>query len=281
MGKLLPFYLSLIGLAFSCSEAPTLGTVTLSIEERDSLIAMKYEEFFQTHQGTPRAMTLLDEILELDSSNAEAWREKSIPYLKRGLPHQWYENYKHAIEFGAEEWIGWRGYNYLFFYKDFRRAINDFNATDSLNPEAIDHPQAMSVDLLRGIAYFGLQSLDTSLFFFDKYIHDEMENGAGLGFIDQTAFLYRGLIFQKQQNHLLAIESFKTGLKIFEESADLHFHLSRSFLALKNLTIAQEECHKAAVNFRQGYFHHRPYVEVLEQIYDYDIDALELELKIN
>lgn len=226
-------------------------------------------------------MTLLDEILELDSTNAEAWRERSIPYLKRGFPRQWHKNYEKAIIHDAKEWVGWRGYNYLFFYKDFRRAIADFNSTDTLTQDFIDFPQAMSVDFLRGISYYGLNSYDTALLYLQRYIDAELRGSGGLAFIDQNAFLYKGRIFQKLNRHDSALVAFDTGLKIFDQSSDLHYFKSKSFIALDNNSLAKSEALLAKKYFDQGFAHRRPYIEVLDQLYDYDIDELLKKLKLD
>lgn len=277
------YFLSLLFLFLSCgrtnSNLKTQGD--LSQNEKDSLIKMKYKVFFKTHQGTPKAMTLLNEIIELDSTNAEAWRERSIPYLKRGFPGQWYKNYEKCVAFGAKEWIGWRGYNYLFFYKDFKRAIADFDATDTLNEGFTDHPQAMSVDFLRGIAYYGLDSYDSSLIYLQKYINEELNSSGGLAFIDQNAFLYKGRVHQKLNQHDSALVAFDTGLLIFDQSCDLHYFKSKSFSALENLAMAKSEGKMAKECFDLGYVHRRPYIEVLDQLYDYDISELLEDLKLD
>lgn len=277
------YFLSFLFIFSSCQQNPSSrnSDPLLNKEERDSIIKLKYKVFFKTHQGTPKAMTLLDEILEIDSTNAEAWRERSIPYLKRGFPGQWFKNYEKAIVYDAKEWIGWRGYNYLFFYKDFRRAISDFDATDTLTKGFTDFPQAMSVDFLRGICYYGLESYDTALVFLQRYIDAELQGSGGLDFIDQNAFLYKGRIHQKLNNHDSALLAFNTGLKIFDQSSDLHYHKSYSFLAQGKLTLAKSEAQLAKQYFDLGYAHRRPYIEVLDQIYDYDIIELFQLLKLD
>ena len=274
------FCLSIL-FAIGCSYEHSNDAVLLSSHEKDSISKLKLEELFKTHQGSQRAMTIIDEMLEVDSTNAEAWRERSIPYLKRGYPHEWFANYQKAIEYGAEEWIGWRGYCYLFFYKDYQRAIQDFNATDTLTPGFTDYPQAMSVHFLRGICYYGLNEFDSSQSYFQRYINEEMAGSGGFDYIDQNVYLYRGRIFQKLGDHQAAIQEFETGLKIFDQSSDLYYHMSRSYIALGNESMAKSTAAKAKEFFEIGYFHHRPYIEVLDQIYDYDIKELLLELKLS
>ena len=283
MERLSLFCLSLLIALTSCNtdELQRASPEVITQAERDTLIAQKFKQFFKHHQGTPKAMTLLDEILALDSTNAEAWREKSIPYLKRGFPDQWFKYYEKAVQYDPKGWIGWRGYCYLYFYKDFKRAIDDFNATDTLTADFTDYPQAQSVHYMRGLCYYGLQQYDSALAYFQRYIDEEMSGSGGFDFIDQTVFLYRGLIHQKSGDHLKALEEFKLGLKIFEQSSDLHYHISRSHQKLGNLSLAKSEAKKAKEYFEMGYYHHRSYIEVMDQIYNYDIEQLLTDLKLN
>jgi hypothetical protein len=66
-------------------------------------------------------------------------------------------------------WQGWRGYLKLFFYRDYESAIADFNATDTLTTGFTDYPQSMSVDYLRGLAYFQLGEEEKALDYYTKY----------------------------------------------------------------------------------------------------------------
>ena len=41
---------------------------------------------FHFYQGSPQHMNAFAYAIELDSTNAENWRELSVTYLKRGIP---------------------------------------------------------------------------------------------------------------------------------------------------------------------------------------------------
>jgi hypothetical protein len=72
------------------------------------------------YQGTTTCMNAFAHILELDSTNAVAYGEGFIPYLKRGIPHEWEKWMKGAIQHDAIKWQPYRGYNYLWFYRDYK-----------------------------------------------------------------------------------------------------------------------------------------------------------------
>src|SRR5688500_7323755 len=135
---------------------------------------MSIEHFEQAekhfNQGSPENMELIETAIELDPNNSAAWRELSVPYLKRGLGHEWKPLFDKAVEIDPISWQGWRGYLKLFFYRDYEGAIQDFNATDTLTPNFTDYPQSLSVDYLRALAYLQLKDFDASIKFITKYI---------------------------------------------------------------------------------------------------------------
>ncbi len=251
----------------------------LTEAEREALVEAKFDTLHRLYQGSPENMRLLREVTVLEPCHAEAWRELSIPYLKRGYPGTWAQYSNKVIACGGHDWIGYRGHNYLFFYRDYERALQDFNALDTLTPGFTDYPQATSDLYLRGLCYFGLKQYEKAMAYFDKYIAEEAASPGGFDFIDQNAFLYRGIIRYRLGEYTAALEEFKQGLRLFDQSADLHFHIARTKLALENLEGAYESIERSQKYFQMGYFNQHGYVEVLEQIYLYDIQHLKEHLQ--
>jgi tetratricopeptide (TPR) repeat protein len=247
----------------------------MSYEERKKLsveFLEKGEKEF--NQGSPLNMYYIEKALVFDSLNAAAWRELSVPYLKRGLAHQWRPLFDKAVEIDPISWQGWRGYLKLFFYRDYESAILDFNATDILTPNFTDYPQDMSVDYLRGLAYLGLRKYDESERYLTKYI-DEVVKEKGENWVDVYAFLHRGIVYEYLCEYKKARQDFSIHLKNYNLSSDGYFHLSKLDRLDGNLARAKINLDSARNLFQRGYFMKRPYVESFEQIYISDIDDLE------
>jgi len=68
-------------------------------------------------------------------------------------------------------------------------------------------------------------------------------------------------------------------LRIYPGMPDAFYHKARITLKEGENKEAQELIEQAEQNFKEGYFHNRPYVEVLEQIYLEDIAALAIRIK--
>ncbi len=221
------------------------------------------------YQGTPTCMNAFAYIAELDSTNAEAYRELSIPYLKRGIPHKWEKWIKKAVEYDSIRWQPYRGYNYLWFYRDYKRAIADFNASDTLTPY-LDYPQGHSVDFWRGIAYLGLKDYENSIAFWDKHINKET-NDTGEDWVELEAFLYRGIAYYESGNNEMALADFNRAIQYFTQTADSKYYkaliLQEQGLNLEALALVND----AIEDFQQGYSNNRPYVETLRQIYMEDL----------
>jgi len=228
------------------------------------------------YQGQPICMNAFAYALEIDSTNAEAYRELSIPYLKRGIPHKWKQWFDGAVKHDPKKWVPWRGYLYLWFYRDYEKAIADFNASDTLTSH-IDYPQGHSVDYWRGIAYLGLNDHETSIKYWNKHITKETQD-SGEDWVEINAFLYRGIAHMKNGNTDKALLNFDKIIQYFKNSADAKYWMARIMKDRDKNQKAMTLIKEAEKDFKQGYFNSRPYVETLYQIYLTDIEELKSSL---
>lgn len=266
MEKSLKLYLSLIVclLVFSCKTKVEKVEAALKFGQRAG------------YQGSPICMNSFAYALELDPTNAEAYRELSIPHLKRGIPHEWKKWFDGAVKHDPQTWVPWRGYLYLWFYRDFKKAIADFNASDSLTPH-IDYPQGHSVDYWRGIAYLGLKDYQNSIKYWNKHIKKETEE-SGEDWVEINAFLYRGIAYMKLKEDDEALKNFDKVIQYFKNSADAKYWMAKIMKDKGEKKVALDLVQGAERDFEQGYFNNRPYVETLYQIYVSDIEELKSSL---
>ena len=232
------------------------------------------------YQGDVGEQFLIAEAIKLDDTNASIWREKGIPYLKRGIAAPYYVNYQKAIQYDAKGWQGWRGYIYLYFYRDYERALADFNATDTLTPDFVDYPQSTSVDFMRAICYLQLGDQDQALDFLDRHIQEELSS-VEEKYVDLKAFLFQGIAFHRKGLFEEAAASYKIALRHAPENADLWYWLAKSSLAAGEIAAAKIAIEKADTAFKKGDFNKRNYVEEFFQIYQSDIDNFKKEIQLN
>ncbi|MEM9856631.1 MAG: hypothetical protein AAF843_04725 [Bacteroidota bacterium] len=278
MARLQIFFLSICLLGFGCQFEKNWYKKDLSKIDSAAYAQNILQGMLSSYyQGTPPAEVVLHEALKFDSSNAALWRELGVPYLKRGYLQKSYFYYDKAVLHDPATWQGWRGYNYLYFYRDFDRAIADFNATDTLTENFTDYPQGQSVDYMRGIAYYGLGDYYSAHKYFDKYINEILKE-RDESWITPKAFLYKGLTYLAVNEHAKATQYFDKAIEYDGSLADGYYHKARALLALDQLTEAKDLLNTALTQFESGSFHKRPYIEVLDQIYIEDIQKLKMEI---
>ena len=276
MGKLLKYCLSFLGiLVLSCNSK---DIYSLSKTERKQKaqelwdIAFDSEDTTHTYlQGSVLLQKMLDSIVTYDPQHCEAFREKSVPYLKRGLPHKWKPLFDKAVACDPKTWQPWRGYLYLYFYRDYDKAIADFDASDVLTPNFVDTPQGHSVNYWRGMAYLGKKDYKKSVEYFETHIRLESED-SGEDWVEPDAFLFLGIA----QYELGLVEkstfNFQKMLKYSgEHSAEANYYLAQIKLKEKDYSASLININKSIIDFESGYYEHRPYVEEIRQLYLSDL----------
>jgi len=259
----------------ACQSDPVLYKREFSEEEKlkltDQMVVNIREKF---GQGSVAEAMVVEEGIRLYPQKAELYRVKGIPYLKRGFAVEFQQLYSKAAALDPLNWQGHRGYMYLYFYRDYERAIADFDAMDALTPNFVDYPQATSVHFMRAVAYLGLEDYDTALDYFDKHITEELRTTTE-DFIDLKTFVFQGIAHYKKGDIAAARNSFARGNKNTPYNADLWYWTAKLALERGDKKAAQSAIEKAAIQFKKEYFNKRPYVEEFFQIYEGDIAELQ------
>ncbi len=229
-------------------------------------------------QGSTPFQNGIAEAVEIDPTYEQAVYELSVAHLKRGMPHEWKPQYNKAVKLDSANRIPWRGYLYLWFYRDYKKAIEDFDASDVLTPNFIDAPQGLSVDAWRGIAYLGLKDYKKSIYYFDKYINKEIEDFSEKS-VDVTAFLYQGIAYLESGDFINAQACFDRLIKnSYGFSADGKYYKALILSKQGKIEDAKIMIDAALKDFNDGYYNKRPYVEALRQLYLGDYNNLKLSL---
>ena len=262
---------------FACQQTPQLYKKEFSESEKKLMAKQLLNGHGFHYQGTVSNQLHMEEAWALDSQNASIIREVGIPFLKRGFAAGFYPPYERAIAMDAVTWQGWRGYLYLYFYRDYERAIEDFNAMDTLTPNFVDYPQATSVHLMRAVAYLKLENYDECLRFLDMHIEEELKT-ATAEWINPRTWLYLFLAHWGKGDLAKAEESLKRGLKNRPDNADLWYWQSKLSLQKGQQQQAKDALEKAYDLLQKDYNNYRPYVEEFFQIYEADIMELKDEI---
>ncbi|MEL6922720.1 MAG: tetratricopeptide repeat protein [Bacteroidota bacterium] len=261
----------------ACNEAPELYQRTFSESEKKDIAKHMLRAHGFHYQGSAPNQFHMEEAWALDSLNADIIREIGIPYLKRGITAGFYPPYQEAIRLNARSWQGWRGYLYLYFYRDYERAIADFNAMDTLTPNFVDYPQATSVHLMRAVAYLKLKDYDECLRFLDLHIEEELKT-ATEDWINPRTWLYLFMAHWEKGDLAKAETSLRRGLKNRPDNADLWYWQAKLAVRQGQKSKAKAALEKAYDLLLKDFNNYRPYVEEFFQIYESDVMGLKEEI---
>ena len=185
-----------------------------------------------------------------------------------------------AVTCDSSRWIGWRGYLYLYFYRDYQKAIADFDATDSLTPSFIDAPQGHSVDYWRGHAYLGAKNYEKSIYYYQKHIAHVTQK-FGEDWLEPDAFLNLATAYY-ENNALDSMPYYlDKALRYYQDkSADTKYYYALYHKSKGDTLKALTHLKNGVNDFYAGYFKRRPnYNEEIRQIYVEELIALEQKLK--
>lgn len=234
---------------------------------------------YNYYQGSVQQQILLDKAIELDPDNANAWRSQGIAYLKRGLAAECDYYYQKAIPKDPLAWQGYRGYTYLYFYRDYKRALADFNALDILTPDVVDYPQSTSVDYMRAICYLKLGDNDKAIEYLEHHIAEELST-VEEKYVDSKSFLFQGIAYHHKGQYEKAAAKYKRALQHAPENSDLWYWLAKTSLAAGDTAAANIAIEKADTQFKKGNFNKRNYVAEFFQTYQPDIDELKEQIAL-
>lgn len=224
-------------------------------------------------QGSVSEILVLKEAIKLVPEQADLWREIGVPYGKRGMAAEFHENYSKAVQYDPLNWQGWRGYMYLYFYRDYERAIKDFDALDVLTPGFVDYPQSTSIHFMRAVCYLQLNQYAKAIDYWDKHLEEELRLSTE-EYIDSKTFLFQGITYLKMEDLKNAALCFEKGLKHYANNPDLWFWSSKLALNNGDLDKARQALDNAQIQFDNKNQNYRPYVEEFYQLYQSDIDEL-------
>jgi tetratricopeptide (TPR) repeat protein len=230
-----------------------------------------YNEAARLEQGSYASQALLDSAIAADPSFAPAWREKSVPYLKRGDFAGWKPLIDKAAALDPEEYLPVRAWCLFKFLRDYEGALADFRLLDSMS---ITHPGTSgdgeyNLLILRGLCERELGRPLQALAILDSCISLEESNG----YIGLYDYLHRGVTQLALQNYKAAMKDFEKQVTKYESLADTYYYMALAHRGLKQPAAAKECLVKARELYTaQGFHRNNPYCAAPDQVYLADID---------
>lgn len=180
-------------------------------------------------------------------------------------------NYLDSAVRYSKETYGYYGWVMLYYFRDYKRALNYLTIYDALTPNFSDFPVGENINMLKGLCFLMQKDNENAILEFSKYMQ-ETTNTIGEKWIDVSTFYYAGIAMSNSGNDKAAINYFNLAIKYnphfleaFYEKGKCFNRLGKKKKGLKNLQMAQQL-------FVQGYQKTDVYVEIFYPVYLQDIE---------
>lgn len=223
------------------------------------------------YQGSYASQKHLTDAIEMCPTLSNAYFEKSVAFLKRGMFIEWKELMDKAVELDPEQHLSYRGWCQFAFLHNYEGAIKDLNKLSELKGTSfIGVGQSGDYDLRAVLALcYNLSGQR------DKAI-SVMENAMVKKdyYIGLYDYLHLGVLYLEDNQLEKAIKSFEYQIKE-NEIAEAYFYLAKTLLLMENQPEAKINADKALEFYNNGRKMHNDYYEFVDQIYKQDIVDLQ------
>lgn len=195
-------------------------------------------------------------------------RHSSVQNTKNGFFVQAIEKLDKACSLDATT-HGYYGWVLLFFYHDYKRALEHFNSYDNLTPTFSDVANGDDIHFLKGIAEMKLGNYKNSIKEFNLSERIANERGGKLNYPFELQ-LYIGRCYEKIGNYSNSLKCYDTANKIVEV-ADNYYYKAMLLKKMKKSKQSIFNLEKAYQLIKEGRKNRDNYYEVFDEIYIQDV----------
>lgn len=265
----------------SCNKKDILYKRNYSAEEKlalsESLMNAAGTDFY--YQGSVGERMIIHEGIGYNPESAWGQREIGVPYLKRGFAAEAHKYYKLSTEYDEEQWLGYKAYCWLYFYRDYETALEEIDRFDALTPGVVDYPQSTSVNFMRGICYLQMGRYEKAIDALTLHLNKEIED-VGHQYIESMPYLTLAMSYHKIGKYEKADSLYSLGIKYNDTTSDLYYYKAINLLKMNRIEEAKSFAAMAQEWYDKGGKNARPYVEEFYAIYQEDLDDLKNRLGV-
>jgi tetratricopeptide (TPR) repeat protein len=214
------------------------------IEEYVTNCAEKYNYNFEMAEW----QNCLDEGLKKDSTIAQLWQQKAMPYFKARKYEVGMQYIDKAVYYDPQEWQPYRAFIRCIFAKTYKDAILDFeDCTKKFgNGYVMDHTYGFYI----GLCYLQLNEYEKAEKQFKEYNEDIFKNRQGLQ--HPTALFYYGIAKYEQKKWAEAIVEFDKALKVYPDFSDVKYYKANCLFRLDKKEESLKLTAESKQDFKKG-----------------------------
>jgi tetratricopeptide (TPR) repeat protein len=225
-------------------------------------------------QGSALCQQTLDSALYYWPGYAEAWHEKSVPYLKRGDFLSWRKYVDKAVLLKPQTFLSARGWCRFKFLRDYEGGLDDLKRLDTLtqfNPGQSGDGN-YSLYIVMALCARELGHSAEAFHYFSLGIDSALAQ-KGLEWIGLYDYLHRAVARMKIKDYAGALLDLDLQVKKYPNFAETYYYRGQVLLSLGRKEAAKKAFEKAKALFvSEGYHLSDPYCEMVDEVYLEDIE---------
>ena len=266
MEKSLKYCLSICFILFSIKGFTQINCE--AIQDENCKKACKIYNMAEPMQGSNYSQVAFDYAIELCPNFADAYREKSVPYLKRGDFITWKILIDKAVEINPKEHLGYRGWCRFQFLRDYKGAIEDFEKLENLGEDLrFSQNGDYHLTIVKGMCYAKLGQSKKAIQIIENQLN---KKDPILGFYD---YYQLGIIYFEQKNYQKALECFNKTNPNYEFAENI-FYKSKVYKILNDKDNYLKNKNLATKYYTEGKTMRDAYTHHLNKIYLKEIEEL-------
>jgi len=219
-------------------------------------------------QGSKKSQLKFDSAIKLCPDFAYAYREKSVPYLKRGEFVIWKKLIDKAVEIDPMGNLGYRGWCRFQFVRDYQGAIADIERLNAMTAFEIGYSANgdYQLNIAKALCYKAIGQKKKAIEIIEKQL---MEKNYSPGLYD---YFHLGVLKMEVGETEQAINTLKKSISINDYFAEPYYYLALIYKKQKQATEFNENMAKAKAYYLKGYKRSDSYTEPMDKIYLADIE---------
>lgn len=260
----------------ACAQKKTEQNVKTSraLSARDSVRIKQYtKEIESAPLYSVKRQNYLDSILLIIPTNAYAWQQKAMPLFKQKKYEIGMSYLDSAVKYDkTNHYLEYRAFIKCVFQKNYRSAINDFNAVQKIkgNSYVMDH----TYEFYKGLCYLQLNQFDTAEKLFTNCINEDRAE-RGDKWVNCSSLFYLGICYFEKGNYKKAVESFDESLVRYNNFSEAKYYKA---ICMENFGRKKEALalvKEAETDCKVGYT--IPETNTMYEIYPYQVNKYMLQ----
>lgn len=217
-------------------------------------------------------------IAKNDSITAGNWQTYSVQNTKNGNYAESFQALEKSFAINAKEMEGYFGWVLLYYYRDYKRALNHLNHYDDLTPRDVDAPVGENIHFLKGLCYYQLNQFQNAINEFEnnekfEITHFRQKN------CNTYIYFYMARSYEKMNNLKQSKIYYKKAIKQSHFPVEANFYLGLLYKQMNNCRAARKHLEKSLKFITQGYKQQDIYIELFDEVYPMQIQEALISFK--